>query len=360
MKKTLYHPAFLAVIGVFFLFQDAKLKAVPLTGTTQQGFLYRDYFLYLPQKIDPEKTYWLVVYAHGAQGHLAQDLTIIKYFSEQKDCIVIAPNFPRGYQLLEHDSDQRVIEIFDQLKKKYHLHNKFFILGHSAGGQFAHRFTLKHPDLILGCEACSSGTWATGGVYHSLNQEAEGIPIAIGCGAEDHGQIGERIALLSQSNDAKKDNTIFSWTRIEWFKKFEAELEKKKFFYKSVSFLGESHRIRSKEQIQFALEAFLLGTSGMLPNEEAQYESDIAAIQADIDALRLDQAQESIKKLELKSNSRSPMEFKNSLTLNNWHFNDQGLRQCTEAFNSFIKESISVLQKKIANQRNPLQYSVLN
>lgn len=118
MKKTLYHPAFLAVIGVFFLFQDAKLKAVPLTGTTQQGFLYRDYFLYLPQKIDPEKTYWLVVYAHGAQGHLAQDLTIIKYFSEQKDCIVIAPNFPRGYQLLEHDSDQRVIEIFDQLKKK--------------------------------------------------------------------------------------------------------------------------------------------------------------------------------------------------------------------------------------------------
>lgn len=165
---------------------------------------------------------------------------------------------------------------------------------------------------------------------------------------------------MSQSNDAKKDNTIFSWTRIEWFKKFEAELEKKKFFYKSVSFLGESHRIRSKEQIQFALEAFLLGTSGMLPNEEAQYESDIAAIQADIDALRLDQAQESIKKLELKSNSRSPMEFKNSLTLNNWHFNDQGLRQCTEAFNSFIKESISVLQKKIANQRNPLQYSVLN
>lgn len=342
-----------AILKLFiFLIGNFSLIALPITQTTQQGFLYRDYFLYLPPKIDPEKTYWLVVYAHGAQGHVDQDLTIIKYFSECRDCIVVAPTFSRGYQLLKNQSDQRVIEIFNQLKKKYQLHDQFFILGHSAGGQFAHRFTLKYPHLIVGCEACSSGTWATGGVYQSLNQEAETVPIAIGCGLEDYGQIGKRIAGLSATNLKKEQDTICSWTRIEWFQQFERELAKRNFFYKSIVFPGESHRIRSEEQIGLALEPFLLGTSGMLTEEYTQYENDIKIIELAIDELKIEEAEKGIQQLEGKYLNRSIEELKESLVAHHWHFNEKNLYRFSEIYKNFIHDSVLILQKKIENKKN--------
>lgn len=353
MKRLVQRATFTASLGIsFLLFQNTNLIATPAKGGIQQQVFSQDYLLYLPPKIDPDKTYWLVCYAHGARGHLPEDLPIINYFSEQEDCIVIAPTFSRGYQLLEHNSDQRVIEIFQELKKKYQLHDKFFILGHSAGGQFAHRFTLKHPDLIVGCEACSSGTWATGGIYHSLNQKAENIPIAIGCGMEDKGKIGLNMALLSlpYKTVEKAMEEAIAWTRIEWFTIFEELLYEKNFFYKSIIFVGQSHRIPTDQQIELAREAFFLGTSGMLPDERASYEPDISAINAAIDDSKFEEAEQGINQLISKSHCRSTVELKNSLISSHWQFSEKELSECSQAFKTFINEETLLLKKRIENK----------
>ncbi|MBX9577658.1 MAG: hypothetical protein K2W97_04160 [Chthoniobacterales bacterium] len=307
----------------------------------------RDYDLYLPEKIDPDRTYWLVCYVHGAHGTAQDDIKSLQHFVDNIDCIGVAPSFARGFQLLENKTDEQLIGILHQLSSKYKLHEKLFVYGHSAGGQFTHRFMLRHPDLVIACEACSSGTWATGGVYQSLTSAAKAVPMTIACGSEDSGKIGgviERLALnCSVTAHTPKENP--GWNRVEWFKKFMQQLEKEKFFFRAKVFPGESHQVQESEQEKLAMESFLLGTCGMLPVERATYDAAIATIKKNSADKNFELVKSELQQLRHDVDSRSKETVCAALLVQDWHVNEAALDQCLRAAEEFVNEEINFLQK---------------
>lgn len=167
--------------------------------------LGRDYFVYAPPKVDPKKTYWLVVGVHGYGGN-GKGAAGLAAWAKRGDCVVVGPSFPNnGYQLLRERADEQLVSLFDRLKKTYPLQPKLFVYGFSGGAQFAHRFMMKHPELVAGCSAHSAGSWATGEGWGDVNPAATGIPFVMSCGEADTAKMA--------------DGAPFG--RLEWAKAFE-------------------------------------------------------------------------------------------------------------------------------------------
>ena len=167
--------------------------------------LGRDYFVYAPPRIDPKKTYWLAVGVHGYGGD-GRGAAGLSAWARRGDCVVVGPSFPNnGYQLLRERADEQLVSLFDRLKKQYPLHPKLFVYGFSGGAQFAHRFMMKHPELVAGCSAHSAGSWATGEGWGDVNPAAAGIPFVMSCGEADTAKMA--------------DGAPFG--RLEWAKAFE-------------------------------------------------------------------------------------------------------------------------------------------
>lgn len=199
----------------------------------------REYFLYTPAKVDPAKTYWLVVGVHGAKGN-GKGAGGLANWADKHDCIVVGPSFPHdGYQGLAFQSDEQLIAIAKDVGKTYKLQPKLFVGGFSGGSQYAHRFMLKHPQLVVGCAAHSGGTWETGGV----NPAAKAIPFVMSCGEKDTG----------------KSYPEATYGRLEWAKLFEAEAKKAGFFMDSKFFPNVGHS-QCKEASAMTEECFVVAT----------------------------------------------------------------------------------------------------
>jgi hypothetical protein len=56
-------------------------------------------------------------------------------------------------------ADLKLIEIFDYFNRKLMKRDKFYLDGHSGGGQFVARFVLFHPELIEKAAICSAGSF---------------------------------------------------------------------------------------------------------------------------------------------------------------------------------------------------------
>ena len=292
----------------------------------------REYYLYLPGTIDPDRIYWLVCHAHGYQRQGSDAVVELKHFVSHGDCISVSPTFPsEGYQFLGKGSGDQLIGIMKQLSQQYHLHSKLLVFGHSGGGQFAHRFALEHPELVVGCGSFSSGTWSTGGTYHSLNQAADSLPIAISCG----------------ELDTEKSVPESPMDRYTWFKKFSQLLQTRKFFFKTKSWPETNHSGNHKGQEDLAFEAFLLGACGMLPQEEAHYDDQIKAIEKNISLENFPEAAADLKKLQENVKSRSKKTLRASLLADDWHINEKALAKCVKAGVAFVEEETDRLQKKM-------------
>ena len=423
---------------IFSLLAVALLPALPLSEKRVEVIDFndgviekkrcpmdRDYFLYLPAVIDPTRTYWLICYVHGAHGFGRDDIMSLKHFVARGDCIGVAPSFTQGFQLLENKTDEQLIGILHQLGTTYKLHSKIFVFGHSGGGQFTHRFMLKHPDLVIACEACSSGTWATGGKFGSLFssvpnssdgqarifhadrdkevEKADGarrtmksddgcvcthclrktsrstqypsgfpasavdwyeisgldqslsqnIPIAIGCGSKDRGKVGATIQLLSSHSRQERLELVEEeiLNRVQWFHEFEHQLHQGNFFYKSKLFQGEAHHVDEREQEALALESFSLGTCGMLPEEKAFFDLELAKVQKEMSNHKYDFADEQLHQLKMKMEERSHMYLKKELNNHGWSVNEEALEHCHQALGEFLDEEITRIKKEA--QLNP-------
>ncbi|MEN9359809.1 MAG: hypothetical protein RL095_1344 [Verrucomicrobiota bacterium] len=221
--------------------------------------LGRDYYLYLP-KIDPKKTYWLVVGAHGNNGR-GQGAAGMAKWTERGDCIVVGPSFPQGFQGLAEQSDEQLLKLKAKLDKEFRLYPKMFVTGFSAGAQFSHRFALKHPAAVCGVSAHSAGSWSTGGQFGAINPEAAGIPYSISCGDADTG--------LSMPS--------YPMGRYEWFKAYRDQLIAAKFFTKAVSVPKVGHSPSPQTQA-LTEETFLLATTGLSAVEMKRHGKDLAAL----------------------------------------------------------------------------------
>ena len=136
----------------------------------------RDYWLYPPKRVEPTRTYWLVVGVHGMGGTGRGAGGIASWATRRDDCLVVGPTFPSdGYQFLLKDSDRQLIELAAALAKRHRLHPKAYLVGFSGGAQFVHRFAHAHPGRVVGYAAHSAGSWSTGGAWGDPNPAAKAL-----------------------------------------------------------------------------------------------------------------------------------------------------------------------------------------
>jgi predicted esterase len=228
-----------------------------------------DCFVYTPDPIDPEKTYQLVVGVHGAGGR-GNGAAGMKDWAKRGDVIVIGPSFEtkgeRPYQNGDGVHAEKLIDLFEGLKKEHKLRDKMFLHGFSGGSQFTHRFAMLHPKLVCGVSAHSGGTWATDG-YGEFSTSAKGIPFAVSCGEKD----------------TAKAFPEAPFNRLEWFGRFRDEIDKKRFAHIAASWPEAGHNI-SPGAWDFAKQCFQLGTG--LPGESATQEVAISDAWKNIGHLR--------------------------------------------------------------------------
>jgi len=246
----------LSLVFIPALFAPA-IHATELVIKDKQGM---DCHVYLPDPLNPTMTYQLVVGVHGL-GRRANDAAGLKNWAQRGDVIVIGPVFEtrgeRPYQNGDGIHAEKLIDLFETLKKTYNLRDKMFLHGFSGGSQFAHRFAMLHPDLVCGVSAHSGGTWATDG-YGKINVNARDIPFAISCGEND---------------------TAFAFggspfNRLEWFQRFKNELDAKNFTYLAVSLPDVGHRM-SPAAWDMMRQCFQIATG--LPGLSATEQIEISA-----------------------------------------------------------------------------------
>lgn len=216
----------------------------------------REYYLYTPDSIDANQTYWLVVGVHGYKGN-GRGAGGYADWAKKGNCIVIGPTFPsEGYQVLQQNADKQLIGLAESLAKKFKLHPKMFLVGFSGGSQFVHRFTMKHPDLVIGCAAHSGGTWAD-----TLNPGALGVPFAISCGEKD-------------TNKSTPDCPL---TRVEWARAFAAKMQAGGFYFKFRTWPDVGHAACAPCR-QLTEECFVFSTTGMHEDERKEAQKELDAI----------------------------------------------------------------------------------
>jgi predicted esterase len=227
-----------------------------------------DCFVYTPETIAPGTTYQLVVGVHGAGGK-GNGAAGMKGWAERGDVIVIGPSFEtkgeRPYQNGDGPHAEKLIALFDELKKQYKLRDKMFLHGFSGGSQFAHRFAMNNPKYVCGVSAHSGGSWATDN-YGNISNSAKKIPFAISCGEAD----------------VAKSFPQAPFTRMEWYERFRDEIDKKGFCYIGATWPDVGHR-PSPGVWDFAMQCFQLATG--LPGKSATEEVEISAEWKNLDEI---------------------------------------------------------------------------
>jgi len=305
-------------------------------STRVVGPMGREYFVFTPDKIDAQKTYWLVVGAHG-NNQSGKNAAWIGDWVDRGDCIAVAPSFPQGFQGLGDNSDNQLLQIFSALQHQYKLHSKLFVTGHSAGAQFAHRFASKHADKTLGCAASSAGSWATGGEFGNFSSSARTIPIAISCGEQDTKPAGPGA----------------QYGRLEWAKRFEKQLADGHFFYKAKYWPGAGHGGNAGGDHQLQLEAFSLGTSGLIGEAATERDDALAKIDALVEAEDYSNAVAALRAILAKMKTRTPAQFAADLNANDWHASPAAVAECVQRSQQFWNDQASELTARINARSKP-------
>lgn len=122
------------------------------------------YWVHIPddyrQEENPELQ--LMVIIHGTGCAVENYVKEARSWSDAHHVAILAPLFPSGlinksdfnsYKLLNCDGvhyDEILLAMVEEVGKRYPgIHtDKFFLFGHSGGGQFTNRFLLLHPDHL--------------------------------------------------------------------------------------------------------------------------------------------------------------------------------------------------------------------
>jgi len=219
-----------------------------------------DCHVYLPSKIDLNKTYQLIVGVHGAGSSSGKGAAGMARWAKRGDVIVIGPRFKNEGQNYYQNGDgvhaKKLIKLFKKMQEDYKLKDKMFIHGFSGGSQFAHRFTMNYSRYVCGVSAHSGGSWATDG-FGRIRSSAKGIPFAISCGEKDTGY---------SFKGAK-------YTRLKWYKVFRDKIDKKRFTYIGGIWKGVGHGM-SGEAWDITRQCFQIATG--LPGKSATEEVSIS------------------------------------------------------------------------------------
>lgn len=146
------------------------------SGVSEQRSEYGAYYLYEPQQLGRDTR--IAVLAHGSltKGRSARELAsrFIRRWTkaaDQHNLILVAPAFDAtnfqtygGYRGLfgrKVGADTFVLAITEGLAKRHQLREpRIWLYGHSAGGQFAIRLSVRHADRIARVVASAPGRYA--------------------------------------------------------------------------------------------------------------------------------------------------------------------------------------------------------
>ncbi|MFC2028078.1 alpha/beta hydrolase [Chloroflexota bacterium] len=129
-----------------------------------------NYFYYIPSTIaaNPDHAYPLLVMIPGLSGR-GEDFVSrnTKLFADTEGFMIIAPSFTwdevnwdsnESYQYPSVWSGDALLEIIDQFEAQNDVKvSTLYLLGYSAGAQFALRFCVWKPQLCTACAAHASG-----------------------------------------------------------------------------------------------------------------------------------------------------------------------------------------------------------
>ena len=203
----------------------------------------RDYWLYTPDTVDKDKTYWLAVGVHGHRGNGKGAAGLAGWVNKMDNVIVIGPTFPSTdpyYQVLQGKTDKQLLDIFKTLQKEFKLHDKMFIYGFSGGSQFAHRFTMKHPRYVIAASTHSGGTWEKG-----PSSSSKKVLWTLSCGLKD--------TAISAGGDQ---------SRIDYFRDFFSRMHRSKSFSYKVFVTDKGHR-PDGNVFKNTQECFRVATTGL-------------------------------------------------------------------------------------------------
>ncbi len=297
--------------------------------------LGREYYVYTPDKIDPDRTYWLVVGVHGYRGK-GKGAGGIANWTSKGNCIVVGPTFPsEGYQYLHKESDKQLLGVFKELHDKYTLHKKMFIHGYSGGSQFASRFVMKHSQYVIGCGAHSGGTWPTGKQWGGVSKEAAHVPIAMSCGTKDN----------------SKSFGPAPYSRLDWAKKFAEILKQGGFFYKERYWPGVGHG-GNRSAKPLSEECYWLSVTGLYPAHRRKAMEYIALTAKLIAAGRRSSAAPRIKALAqmkfpepAKPTAKTAAERKENT--HGWYESPSGNAALAKVREAFLAEYVAYLTAKL-------------
>jgi poly(3-hydroxybutyrate) depolymerase len=141
-------------------------RAVPAAGLTTEAA--REYYLCVPHKGAGGAPVFVSV--HGVSRNAEDHARYFAPLTERYGVVLIAPCFPAArypdYQRLsranrgpraDHALDRMIAEVGQLTGANT---DKFYLFGYSGGGQFAHRYTLAHPERVARLAIGAAG-WYT-------------------------------------------------------------------------------------------------------------------------------------------------------------------------------------------------------
>jgi poly(3-hydroxybutyrate) depolymerase len=128
----------------------------------------QEYLLYIPGMGGKDAPVFVTV--HGISRNFVEHATLFAPFAERYGVVLVAPIFAKDthddYQRLWHEgsgrrADSTLDAVLAEVDTLTGAHtNQFYITGFSGGAQFAHRYTMVHPERILAAVINSAG-WYT-------------------------------------------------------------------------------------------------------------------------------------------------------------------------------------------------------
>jgi pimeloyl-ACP methyl ester carboxylesterase len=142
-----------------------RAAASPLQEHRLPGASDARYHTYVPRKLCDEHP--PLVFVHGYNRRVAEQAAALIPLCDALGCALVAPFFPRAV----HPRYQRIARGRDGQRADHLLHDclrdfsgadrlRFNLVGFSGGAQFAHRYTMAHPDRVAGLVAIAAG-WYT-------------------------------------------------------------------------------------------------------------------------------------------------------------------------------------------------------
>ena len=258
-------------------------------------------------------------------------------WAKKYDCIVVCPTFPNGYQGLMYGSDDQLIGLHTELSKSIKLHEKMFVAGFSGGAQFAHRFALKHTNMVIGCAAHSAGSWATGDLPGDLKvtpTAADSVPIVFSCGMMD----------------TAKSVPESPFTRIDWAHQFEKQLLATHAYYKCGYWPNVGHNA-SPGSNSLTNELFRLSITGLHAPQLEQVGRLIDPIEVMIRSGNLEKAKAKIIALPSDFSAlRNKWDISKlpSSAAAGWHENPQMVAELAKRADAFIAEKVTEFTARVS------------